>query len=231
MGRSSSPPPTLDYVARTRELPVNLLFLLPWLLVYEMSLLGTRSRIDNAAGAWVRRLVGSMNRNEMLLASLAVCALLFAVLVRRIREAPRDRGIYGGMLLEGLVYGAVLGFVAKVMADALPLGRMVPLAAPLESLRRGVQGLGLAVGAGIFEELVFRGLVLTGLLLVLRHGFGTDRVTGKVLAVLASAWLFSAYHHWGLGGEPYQAAVFAFRFWAGVALGTIFVTRGLGIAA
>jgi len=172
-----------------------------------------------------------MDRHELLLAGLVVCGVLFVVLVRRIREAPRDRGVYGGMLLEGLLYGAVLGFVAKVMADALPLGRMVPLAGPIESLRHGLQGLGLAVGAGIFEELLFRGLVLTGLLVVLRHGFGTDRLTGKVLAIVASAWLFSAYHHWGLGGEPYQAAVFAFRFWAGVALGTIFVTRGLGIAA
>jgi membrane protease YdiL (CAAX protease family) len=135
------------------------------------------------------------------------------------------------MLVEGLVYGALLGFVAKVLADSLPLGRMVPLAGALEGLRHGLQGLGLAVGAGIFEELVFRGLVLTGLLALLRYGLGADRVTGTVLAVLASAWLFSAYHHWGVGGEPYHAAVFAFRFWAGVALGGIFVTRGLGIAA
>ena len=50
-------------------------------------------------------------------------------------------------------------------------------------------------------------------------------------AIVVSAWVFSGYHHWGVTGEPYVASVFAFRFWAGIGLGTIFLTRGLGIAA
>ena len=55
--------------------------------------------------------------------------------------------------------------------------------------------------------------------------------SGRVLAVLVSAYLFSDYHHWGMAGEPYDATVFAFRFHAGLILGAIFLTRGLGIAA
>jgi hypothetical protein len=43
--------------------------------------------------------------------------------------------------------------------------------------------------------------------------------------------VFSGYHHWGVGGEPYVAEVFAFRFWAGATLGAIFLLRGIGIAA
>ena len=220
----------MDYVARTREVPVNLLFLMPWLVVHQLCLLGARCPVDNAAGAWVKTLVGRLDRHAFVIASLVVVGLLYLVLLNRAREAPRDRGIYGGMLLEGVVYGALLGFVARVLADTSLLQRVVPLTVPA-LLRDGVEGLGLALGAGIFEELVFRGALVTLLLLFLRHALGTDRVTASVVAVLGAAWVFSAYHHWGVGGEPYVASVFAFRFWAGAALGAIFVTRGIGIAA
>lgn len=220
----------MDYLARTREVPVNLLFLMPWLVVHQLCLIGARCPVDNAAGAWVKTLVGRLDRDAFVIGSLVVVGLLYAVLVHRVREAPRDRGIYGGMLLEGVVYGACLGLVARVLADASILGRVVPLALP-DMLRDGVQGLGLALGAGIFEELVFRGVLVTLLVLFVRHGLGTDRLTAGLVAVLGAAWVFSAYHHWGAGGEPYVASVFAFRFWAGAALGAIFVTRGIGIAA
>ena len=220
----------MDYVARTRELPVNVLFLMPWLVVHQLCLLGARCPVDNAAGAWVKTLVGRLDRGLFVVLSLAVVGLLYAVLVHRAKEAPRDRGLYGGMLLEGVVYGACLGLVARVLADASLLQRVVPLAAP-DVLRRGVEGLGLALGAGIFEELVFRGAVLTLLVALLRHGLGTDRLSAAVVSVLGAAWVFSAYHHWGAGGEPFVAEVFAFRFWAGAALGAIFLGRGIGIAA
>ena len=230
--RTKRPPP-VDYVARTRELPVSLVFIVPWLVLYQLCLVAARCPVENAAGAWVRSLVLALGREGMVAVGLLVCLLLCVVVLLRVREAPRDRGVYGGMLLEALVYGAMLGVVSKVLADHLPLGRMVPLAAGtgLESLRCTVEQIGLSLGAGVFEEFVFRGLLLMGLYALIRYGIGGDRVTAGILAVVVSAWVFSGYHHWGPGGEPYDAGVFAFRFWAGVALGTVFLTRGLGIAA
>jgi membrane protease YdiL (CAAX protease family) len=95
----------------------------------------------------------------------------------------------------------------------------------------GARGIGIAVGAGIFEELLFRGLVCFGLFRVVRHVLGADRWSAGAVAVVVSAFLFSAYHHWGAGGEAWDAARFTFRFHAGVLLGVVFLTRGLGIAA
>jgi membrane protease YdiL (CAAX protease family) len=232
MPRRRQPEP-VDYLARTRELPVNLLFLVPWMALYPLCLLASRAPVENAAGAWVRDLAGTLGRDGLIAAGLLLCGLLCMVVLVRIKEAPRDRGLYGGMLLEGLVYGAALGLVAKVLAGHFALGRMVPLAIGegLEGLRRTVEQLGLALGAGVFEELVFRGLLLLGIYALLQHGLGTDRFTAGLLAILVSAWAFSGYHHWGVGGEPYDPGVFAFRFWAGAVLGAIFLTRGLGIAA
>src|SRR5262245_60287783 len=200
---------------------------MPWLLVYQMSLIGTRSPVDNAAAAWIRALLHALGRNALIAVSLLVCLLLCVVVLRRLREATRDRGVYGGMLAEGLLYGAVLGTVAKALASSLPMERLGggvaghALLGTLGAMHQGVRDLGLAVGAGIFEELVFRGVVLGGIYATLRHGLSTDRVSAAVLGLVVSSYLFSDYHHWGPTGEPYDATVFAFRFYAGLALGCV----------
>jgi membrane protease YdiL (CAAX protease family) len=217
---------------------VNLLFLMPWLLVYELSLFGTQSAVDNAAAAWLRALARTLGHGGLIAVSLLACLLLCVVVLLRLREASKDRGVYGGMLAEGLLYGGLLGLVAQGLAAALPMARAVSLSsvegawtATAVALRSDVRDLGLAVGAGIFEELAFRGILLAAIHHALTHGVGTDRVSAAIVAVLVSAYAFSDYHHWGATGEPYDAAVFAFRFHAGIVLGVVFLTRGLGIAA
>jgi len=249
-----SPAPALpfDYVRRTRSLPVNLLFLMPWLMLYQVALFFTRSPVDNAAAAWFRALFHALGRRGSILATLLVALALALVVIVRVREATRDKGIFGGMLIEGLCYGALLGTVASMLAATLPMGPVVALAGGhgtaatpvaaasvggspavgvLGGLQHGFRELGLAMGAGIFEELVFRGVLLAGIYALLVHAIGTDRYSAGFVAIVVSAYVFSDYHHWGVTGEPYVAHVFAFRFHAGVLLGGIFLFRGLGIAA
>jgi len=229
----------VDYLTRTRELPVNLLFLAPWVVIYQLCLVVTRSPVDNAAGRWFKVLGLSLGPKALMTVGLLVAALLLTVLALRFQQAARDRGIFGGMLLEGLIYGAALGLVSQVVAEQLPLGRMVPLTGGALTggslagmpLRHLLQDLGLAIGAGIFEELLFRALLLSALWALLRHGLGTDRLTAGLVAIVASSWTFAAWHHWGIGAEPWCDGVVRFRFAAGAVLGTIFLTRGLGIAA
>jgi membrane protease YdiL (CAAX protease family) len=49
-------------------------------------------------------------------------------------------------------------------------------------------------------------------------------------AAFASAVLFSAAHHAGPYGEPFDRYVFVFRTIAGLYFAAIFVVRGFGIA-
>ena len=87
----------------------------------------------------------------------------------------------------------------------------------------------LSIGAGIYEELVFR-LLLVGLgSFLLRRLFPLPRETALVITVLVSAALFSAYHY--LGQDQFEVFSFVWRTAAGVYLGTLFAVRGFGIAA
>ena len=85
------------------------------------------------------------------------------------------------------------------------------------------------LGAGIYEELLFRLIVLSLLILVLRS-LRLPAWAGMAIAVLASSLLFSAAHYVG-GREPLVWFSFLFRFIAGVFFALLFLYRGFGITA
>src|SRR5262249_35441562 len=85
------------------------------------------------------------------------------------------------------------------------------------------------VGAGIYEEMVFRLILYSGLLWVMRQA-DMSPLIGIPLAALASAPMFSSAHHLGPFGEDFDAFVFVFRMMAGVYFALLYQLRGFGIA-
>ena len=94
-----------------------------------------------------------------------------------------------------------------------------------------------AIGAGIYEELVFRLILICLLMLFFQDILHLTRNNSIVLSVLISAFLFSAHHHihfingrFGFG-EPFAIIPFTFRVLAGVYFAGIFAMRGFAIVA
>ena len=93
------------------------------------------------------------------------------------------------------------------------------------------------IGAGIYEELIFRLILICLLMIVFQDVLRIDHKSSVILAVLISAALFSAHHHIVyLGGRFSQRAAFnwtefSFRTIAGVYFAVLFAIRGFGIAA
>jgi hypothetical protein len=87
----------------------------------------------------------------------------------------------------------------------------------------------LYVGAGVWEEIVFRFALMGGLIWLFVRVLGGNRTVFTAISVLVAALAFSAFHHLGPLGDPFDARVFVFRTLAGVALGLIYLLRGLGI--
>lgn len=216
-----------DYWNRTRHGAVNLLFLAPFLAIYLLCWWFVGDGVETQAAASLRGLLQVLGHRGLFLLSLATSGVVAIVLLFRMRAAKADAVVFPGMIVEGLVYGFLLQAVAGALSRILPIGRWV-LAAPFLGQLRN---LGIAVGAGIFEELLFRGILCYAVFRALKDVVGADRFSAGTLAVVVAAFLFSAYHHWGASGEPWDAVRFTFRFHAGVVLGVIFLTRGLGIAA
>jgi hypothetical protein len=93
------------------------------------------------------------------------------------------------------------------------------------------------IGAGIYEELVFRLILICILMLLFQDALKFSHKNSIVLSVLISAALFSAHHHIDfLSGQPnaidpFNVTEFAFRTIAGIYFAALFAIRGFGITA
>ena len=93
------------------------------------------------------------------------------------------------------------------------------------------------IGAGIYEELVFRLVLICLLMMVFQDVLGVSKVASIVLSITIAAVLFSAHHHIFIVnghlkfGEPFTLIKFLFRSLAGVYFAVIFALRGFGITA
>jgi hypothetical protein len=153
------------------------------------------------------------------------------------RDIRRSAGIRPGYFLymagESVVYALVFGTVAGTLTGLL-LPRMalvenlgsfqpVPLSVPAQLM--------VSLGAGIYEELLFRVLLVSGLLLIARKGLGWSRRGASIFAVAIGALIFSAFHYIGSFGDPFSLGSFTFRAVAGLLFSGLYVLRGFGITA
>ncbi|MCI0341429.1 MAG: CPBP family intramembrane metalloprotease [Planctomycetales bacterium] len=216
------------YLRESRDLGTGFLFVLPLLLAYELGVVWTRSDVVNGASALLRATLHALAPAGYGLAAFnaAVVIAVFAAVVHTWeREKPVWRpGLYLAMGLESAVDALAL----LLLLVNVP---RVPMAAGAGPPEDGLLlGIVLSLGAGVYEEIFFRLLLLGGVLWGLKRIFGLSERPATTIALVFSALLFSLFHHLGPLGEPLRPQVLAIRTVAGLFLGTLYLSRGLGIA-
>lgn len=88
----------------------------------------------------------------------------------------------------------------------------------------------MSVGAGFYEEVVFRLLLMSGLYAASVRVLGVRSVFAAILAVVTSSVIFSAVHYVGNMADAFTLGSFVYRAFAGVLLATIFQVRGFAVA-
>jgi hypothetical protein len=130
------------------------------------------------------------------------------------------------MALEAVAYALAFGLVVGTLTGLL-----------LRGLALGPGGLGLAtqlmisLGAGIYEELLFRVLLVGMLAWMGRRLFGWGGTAAGLFATVLGALVFSAFHYVGPYGDHLDLASFTFRAIAGVLFSGLYLLRGFGITA
>jgi hypothetical protein len=227
-----------QYLATSRQLRYSVLFAFPLFVLYE----GLAGLLSQSAVAGVR------NGADVLLKTLFVSLggrpglMVFGVLLlgiggwivwrdHKARATPIEPRVFAGMFAESVVYAALFGQTVALLTTWLLRGPVyITVAqAPVEMLPLGTQ-LVVSLGAGIYEELLFRVLLVSALLAIgLRLGWSRRLAVG--VAVAASALIFSGFHYIGPYGDELTMASFTFRAIAGVLLSGLYVARGFGVAA
>ena len=87
----------------------------------------------------------------------------------------------------------------------------------------------LCLGAGIWEEILFR-FILFNILLYLLSFIMDKTLIVLLLSIFISSSIFSLFHYIGSFGDVFTIYSFIIRFIGGVYLGIVYYYRGLGIA-
>ncbi len=161
-------------------------------------------------------------------ATLIVAAIIGAIVLYYKRsELPHLRSSYFiSMILESAVYAVLITVVIVGLLETI---LTMNLSESTEALSK-VQLFALSLGAGLYEELFFRVILVGGLSLFFVNFF-SRRGTAYAISALVAALIFSGVHYIGQYGDFFTLGSFLFRFLFGLALNLIYVTRGFGIAA
>ncbi len=137
------------------------------------------------------------------------------------------------MAVESVAGALVLWGLSRLYGPALDwLGITLSLPPPAESPPLNTAAVGQVVtyvGAGIYEEVLFR-LALYGLLRSVLTAAQVSARAAVALAAVTAAALFAAAHHVGPHGEPVDGFNFLFRVLAGLYFTAVFQLRGFGVA-
>lgn len=92
-----------------------------------------------------------------------------------------------------------------------------------------IQNIALSLGAGFYEEVFFRLILVKGLQSLLK----VDKTFSKpnLAIVFGAAFVFSAVHYVGVYGDHFTVTSFVFRWTFGLIMNFLLVTRGFGITA
>jgi CAAX prenyl protease-like protein len=235
------------YWRASRAPRYSLTFAFPLLVAYET----LAFTLSHQAMAGVRNGADVLLKSAFVLLGGRTGLIAFGVLLvgtgavlawrDRRRSGPLEGRVFALMALESVMYALLFGLVVGTVTGLLlhPFHPAVALAIRPQwsRLQTGPQSLGLPIqlmislGAGIYEELLFRVLMVGTLAWGARRLFGWTAGAAGVFATLVGALIFSAFHYVGPYGDHLELASFTFRAIAGVMFSGLYLLRGFGITA
>lgn len=198
-----------------RPLPA-LVLLLPLILIYEVTAWIAARQATVPHDLWAPTAIQDLLAWFGLVGFWVPPVLFVAVLLlwhRRRRDQWRLRlDVVFGMVGESLLLAVPLWVLSALFATPAPVHTIS------------------ALGAAVYEEFVFRLLLLSGLTWLLIEIGQVRQPTAVVLAAVATAFLFALCHFQPLGAAPFGWKSFLFKTVAGLYFAIVFVGRGFGLA-
>lgn len=246
-----------SYLDRTSRPIYALVYLLAFMMLYEIgtflihpetltqSLAQPQVRV--VAFVWVQNLlefVGFSSRMTWIAAPFVVIVILLALQFTSKAKWQVRLGDFIPMTLECILLAVPLIVLSLILnrngpLSPTPAAALVPLQEVAEPLvqRMVMVDIITGIGAGIYEELIFRLILICLLMMLFQDALGLQKNNAIFVAVLISALLFSAHHHFFFAngrffrGDPFTIGKFVFRTLAGVYFAALYAVRGFGIVA
>lgn len=232
--------PASGYWRASRAPRYSITFALPLLVVYELlafALSGDAiAGVRNGADVLLKSLfVGFGGRSGLVAFGALLLGAGTALVVHDLRRGGGIRPRYFALMaVEAALYALTFGAVVATLTGLVLGGLVPPAGAALGVLGNGLgpaTQLMISLGAGIYEELLFRVLLVGALAWLGRRVPGWQSGTAGVFATIVGALVFSAFHYIGPYGDPLELPSFTFRTLAGLVFSAMYLARGFGITA
>jgi hypothetical protein len=219
-------PKQQTYWSISRSAWASLLFMLPFLLVYEGTIAAASGEATRAtADVWVRGALAWVGLRDPWWPPFLLLIGLLSWHVKQRRDWKVPLSLLPAMAIEGLLLALVLVGLGKLIDLGFAHIDGLPTIAVANAAPSWVD----YVGAGLYEEVVFR-LLLVSLIAASLGSIGTPKVLAAVVTMSSSALAFALAHHLGGPGEAFTWFAFVFRWTAGVFFAWVFLERGFGVA-
>lgn len=225
-----------SYWQASRAPRYSLVFALPLLAFYQLLavLLATGPHsIRNGADVILQGLfvaaAGAWGPLLFMLCVIGVGAWIVARDMRTHGSRLKAR-VFWGMLAESIVLALAFGLVVGGITSRVVGPLQTLTLAPAQQLDWWTRVM-VSLGAGIYEELLFRVLLVGLLAAAARHLLGWRPLPAGAVATVLGAVIFSAFHYIGPYGDRPQLYSFVFRAIAGLFFSALYLLRGFGITA
>ena len=226
---------TFDGYLRDSASPLtSLVFVTPVLLVYEIGVivLGPAA-LRNGAEQWLRALLENVGMGQYVLLPLLTCGLLLGWQHVSRRPWRIAWSTLPKMAAESFVVATGVICFAYFQSQIFRSWEMSIPPPPMCSINvsKAAHVVGYC-GAGFYEEVVFR-LMLIPVLVGCLRWLGESKEGGMWGAAVAASLIFAAAHYnvFSPAGDTFSWETFTFRFLAGLVFSLVFFKRGFGIAA
>ena len=230
-GKPEAPPEGPPGYAELSKRPLHVLaFLAPLLVLYEFGSLFLMSQGDGV-GVQLRapqvmgRVFESLGVASVHLPAIALVVVLLAWHLLKSHPWRIRPGVLLRMAGESLVWTVPLLALSVVLFS--PTALAARESGSLWDLP-WFSRLIISIGAGLYEEMLFRLILITLLHALLVDLLGMKDLWGKAIAVVASAFAFAAIHEPVEGPDAWRLRTYYFL--TGIYFGVLFAQRGLGIA-
>ena len=191
-----------QYFEDTKTLLYSFLFSLPLFLIYEGLIIISQPSADQivriSVDVWIKAVFSSLGVNAV---SFSLLVVLLAGIIILYKERERLRTLnfkyFPALLAESTVYGIIVALISSALTSAL---LNISVSNPVEELSY-LQKLALSLGAGLYEELFFRVILVSLFILIFNKLFNNKKWASVSAAVVLSALLFSAVHYTGSMGD------------------------------
>jgi membrane protease YdiL (CAAX protease family) len=220
------------YFSDTKNLLYSFLISLPLFLAYELLILISQpdasQMVRISVDSWFKSIFSLFGVNTVSITLLIVALLGLFILYKEREQLKRLRfKFFPIMLAESTIYAIITTLIATFFISSI---FAISANEPISSLS-GLQKFALSLGAGLYEELFFRVILVSAFILIFQKVFNNKNWAAVTAAITLSALLFSLVHYVGSMGDPFTLSSFSYRFIFGLLLNGIYVWRGFGIAA